>query len=385
MRLSSLVVATCFLLSTVLLAQHRTESSSSDSRSSSSSSSTSSSSSSPSYSGSSSSSSSSSSSHSSGAGYDSSSHSSPSHSSGSSGSDTYHGSTSTHTPNDSRSSHAGSEPSSRRNDRNVRNSDARQDSSRSNVATTGTTAPRTTRADNNRTVRDPKHDRTPVATDRQLKTDAKPEREKRHFFLFWRHPKRDPESDLKPKPLPPKRCKKGEDCPVTPVQDAKIQPPKRCKVGEVCPVCSSGSFPDGSGKCVPVDQCPLGGHWNGSTCEVQRNCAAGQYWNPTTSRCEGTYTTCMAGEYWDGFSCRSAVDPCQDLANQLRQQEKSLQSAADAERSACLSDPAGQRCFDLQMSYRQETDQYVNLKQQNDQCRGRAGAPPTSTIPSPHR
>jgi len=235
MRLSSLVVATCFLLSTVLLAQHRTESSSSDSRSSSSSSSTSSSSSSPSYSGSSSSSSSSSSSHSSGGGYDSSSHSSPSHSSGSSGSDTYHGSTSTHTPNDSRSSHAGSEPSSRGNDRNVRNSDARQDSSRSNVATTGTTAPRTTRADNNRTVRDPKHDRTPVATDRQLKTDAKPEREKRHFFLFWRHPKRDPESDLKPKPLPPKRCKKGEDCPVTPGTGRQDTTPQAMQGGRGVP------------------------------------------------------------------------------------------------------------------------------------------------------
>ncbi|HUM05425.1 MAG TPA: hypothetical protein VLT90_08185, partial [Terriglobales bacterium] len=207
------------------------------------------------------------------------------------------------------------------------------------------------------------------------------EHEKRNFFLFWRHPKKDPDGDLKGKVQPPKRCKKGEDCATEPDLSAKIQPPKRCKVGEVCPVCAAGSFWDGSGKCVPVNQCPQGGYWNGSTCEIQPQCAAGDSWDPRTRRCESRSTSCLPGERWDGIACRTeSVDPCQQLAEQLARQEKVLRSAGAAQQSACASDPTNQKCTEMQMNYRQETDRYVMLKDQYDQCRRRSGIYP---VPKP--
>jgi len=238
-------------------------------------------------------------------------------------------------------------------DHNVRG-DAHSDSGNSKLTTT---TPRT-KPGEERTVRDPKHDRSPVTTDRQAKMEGKPEREKRNFFLFWRHPKRDYDANLKLKTHPPKRCKNGESCTTVSDLSAKTQPPKRCRVGEVCPPCPEGGYRDGKGDCI-VSNPP-----------VSNACRADEDWNPMMKTCVTRSRSCPAGESWDGFTCRSAYrDPCEALADQLARQERALRSAGDVQRSACASDPSGQMCTDSQLNYRQETDRYVMAKEQLDQCR----------------
>jgi hypothetical protein len=202
----------------------------------------------------------------------------------------------------------------------------------------GTTSPSSgaqrSRSDNERAVREPKNDHARAVVDRQAKPDAKPE--KRNFFLFWRHPRKDKDGEpaLKAGAKPPVRCKKGEDCSTKPVLEAKAQPPKRCKVGEVCPVvCAQGQINE-NGKCVappPVtDQCLQNGY--------------------TSADCRDNTNRCPVGTYWNGLSCAAIGDSCASngqvalLAHQLRMIEAQMQVA-------CSSDPSGPKCISLKEQY----------------------------------
>jgi len=352
MRHAHLVVATILLVTPLVLAQHHESSTPSTGSSSSASyGSSSGTSSSSTYSGGSSSSSSShsSSSSSSGSSYGSSSGSTSSHSSGSSSSydsgrsaghssgssSSYNsGNSASHGSNDSRSVHSGAEPSRPDHGRTFR--DQPRESGKSNLSSGGASASSGARlSSSERTIRGPKSNAERTKTDSSAKSEAKPER--RHFFLFWRHPKpKEPTPPPIVKVLPPFRCKKGEDCTVKPPIEAKVQPPERCKKGEVCPPpCPVGSYRSDMGVCVPVpemleNQCPSGGVWNGTHCVETTLCPAGEVWNGMMCVASATSGNRCAA-YWG----RAGL-----LANELRGIKAQMQTA-------CSPNSTGQQCGEL--------------------------------------